>query len=75
VTEVTTDVDRLTLRLHGLSWRDGEAVARLVADGLAEAGGWRSTDDVQSQVTAEGAPIDIARSILVELRRHLEADR
>ncbi len=29
-------VDRLTLRLQGLSARDGERLARLVADGLAD---------------------------------------
>jgi hypothetical protein len=75
MSDESSDIDRLTLRLHGVSARDGKLVAGFVADWLAEEPSWRHTSDLKVHVTAQGAPEEIARSVLVELWRQLGVDR
>ena len=65
MTDEGVEIERLTLRLHGMTRRDGEAVARLVANGIVGEPAPGAAGDITAQVTAEGAPEDVARSILV----------
>lgn len=69
------EIERLALRLHGLHSRDAEMVARLVADGLAAEPGLLGGPGVKAKVIAQGAPEEVARAILVELRRQVAIDR
>jgi hypothetical protein len=69
------EIERLTLRLHGVMRPDAESVARLVADGLAAQPAKGGKTDVKAQVTASGGPEEVARSILAELRRQMQVDR
>jgi hypothetical protein len=75
MTSDSVELERLTLRLHGISPQDGERVAHMVAEGLAEEPGLRHGSGVKAQVIAEGGPKEVARSIVVELRRLLEGQR
>lgn len=75
MTGETVEVARLTLKLQGISAPDGELVARLVAESLAEEPEWRHGSDIKAQVVSQGTPPEIARSIAAELRRLLGAER
>ena len=71
-------IDRLSLKLSALSERDGEYLARRIADALGAAAvaleGSRHLDAMQVNVTAEpGTPMDtLSQRIVAEMLRQLD---
>ena len=71
-------IDRLTLKLSGLSKADGQRLARRIAEGLVSASppleGMHSLDRLRIQVTAQtGRNIDLlAQQIVADVLRELE---
>ncbi len=72
------NIDRLTLKLAGISAEDGQRLARLIAKGLASssiaAEGTHSLDTMRVNVAASaGSSVDmLARQIVADVLRQLE---
>jgi len=72
------DIDRLSLRLSGISGSDGQRLARLIAEGLAASPigieGTHHLDAMQVNVTARpGSSMDmLSQQIVADVLRQLE---
>ena len=72
------DIDRLSLRLSGISGGDGQRLARLIAEGLAASPigieGTHHLDTMQVNVTARpGSSMDmLSQQIVADVLRQLE---
>ena len=72
------DIDRLSLRLSGISGGDGQRLARLIAEGLAASPigieGTHHLDTMQVNVTARpGSSMDmLSQRIVADVLRQLE---
>jgi hypothetical protein len=73
------NIDRLTLKLSGISEHDGQHLARLIAEGLASssiaAEGSHSLDAMRVNVsTGPGSNVDmLSKQIVAEIVRQLES--
>jgi hypothetical protein len=74
----TIDIDRLTLKLSGLSEREGQRLARLIAEGLAQADipntAPRRLETLRVNLTApaDGNVDRLSQQIVADVLRQLE---
>ncbi len=73
----TIDIDRLTLKLSGLSEREGQRLARLIAAGLTQADVPNATSRLETLRVNLTAPADgnvdrLSQQIVADILRQLE---